>query len=369
MIKYLLSLLLTSLALCVNAQTYLNPGVDTSGIEVQTALKFFNHYLASFKGKELPDLSKFWKADELGERTIPDQQIYAINDSPLYSQGYKATILYIKPTDKYIHFKTQFSAVNDSVGNIMTIAVTNHYIVLNGKNGSHFINPFTINLASWRSKKLRNVTFFYPTKHQFNARKADSLIQQIVKLEKDWNLKPIEIRYYLANTWDELQKLRGFDFALSMGNREKPSGISDDKDNQVFCAGLGENYFHEVVHVYLNRLYPKSPIREGLAVFYGGSMGHSIDWQLKRVNAYLEKHPEADLNNLEGFWYADLYTNPGSAIRGLICSIVYKKDGIMGLKRLMSYTSMKDIFKLELKVEDGQWNSYLRKTINEHSEF
>ena len=60
--------------------------------------------------------------------------------------------------------------------------------------------------------------------------------------------------------------------------------MAHDKDNQVFCAGLGGNYFHEVVHVHLNHLYSKSPLKEGLAAFYGGSMGRSINWHMKRVN-------------------------------------------------------------------------------------
>lgn len=210
--------------------------------------------------------------------------------------------MYIKPLGKHIHFKTQFSAINDAAGNIMTLAVTNHYVDLNGEDGPKFINPFTRNLATWRNKKVRNITFYYPPQHKFNARKADSLIGQVVKLEGEWNLKPINNRYYLAKNSDELKILKGFDFALPMGNRDKPSGISDDVDNQVFCAGLGENYFHEIVHVYLNRLYPKSPLKEGVAAFYGGSMGHSLKWHLKKVDAYLEEHQEANLNNIEDYY-------------------------------------------------------------------
>lgn len=361
--KLLLCLLFSGIVFCCNAQAYVNPGVDTSGKDVQNALKFYNQYLDSFNGKDLPDFSKFWSADELVLRTIPDQQIYAINDNTLYSQGYKATILYIKPMGDQVHLKTQFSAVNDAVGNIMTLAVTNHYVDVDGKDGPKFINPFTRNLAAWRNKKIRNVTFFYQPGHKFNARKADSLIRQIVRLEDEWDLKPINIRYYFAKTWDELQILKGFDFALPMGNRDKPSGISDDRDNQVFCAGLGENYFHEVVHIYLNRLYPKSPLKEGLAALYGGSMGHDLKWHLKRVDAYLEEHPEADLNNIEDFWYPDSHTNPGSAIRGLICQAIYEKDGIQGLRRLMSYSSLKEIFRDELKVKNADLNSYLRRLI------
>lgn len=101
--KFLLCLLFSGIVFCCGAQTYINPGVDTSGKDIQNALKFYNKYLASFNGKDLPDFSKFWSADELMLRTIPDQQIYAINDNTLYAQGYKATILYIKPMSSYVH--------------------------------------------------------------------------------------------------------------------------------------------------------------------------------------------------------------------------------------------------------------------------
>jgi len=138
----------------------------------------------------------------------------------------------------------------------MTLAITNHYVDLNEKDGAKFINPFTRNLATWCNKKVRNIIFFYAPQHKFNTKKAGRLIRQVVKLESEWNLKPINIRYYLAKTSDELQILKGFDFALPMRNRDKPSGISDDT---------------------------------------------------------VEEHPQADLNNIEDFWCPDPHTDPGSA--------------------------------------------------------
>ncbi|MES2515896.1 MAG: hypothetical protein V4580_17205 [Bacteroidota bacterium] len=309
-------------------------------------------------------MSPYWSAIELRQRNIPDQLLFAINDSPLYSQGYKPTILYIRPTAEYVHIKTQFSFTSPE-GNIMTMAVTNHYVGINEHKKLYLINPMTLNLKDWHSKKVRNIDFYFPPNKKFSQVRADSLIRSIVKLEKEWDLKPISIRYYFTDDNDELYKLRGFDYSLMMGNRLKPSGISDDRDNQVFCGGYGENYFHEVVHVYLNRLHVGSPIREGLAVFYGGSMGHDIKWHLKRVNRYLLEHPEADLSKLEDFWYTDPFTNPGSAIQGMICKMVHDKNGIGGLKRLMTYKSYKEMFEKEFHVNPGEMNEYLRQKISD----
>lgn len=367
MSKYLLITLLFLSTLTAQSQIYLNWGVDTTGTETRKALSFYNSYVAAFKHKKIPEMSAYWPATELQQRNVPDQLMYGINMDPLYSQAYALTILYVKPTDKYVQIKTQYT-YTDSLKHVATLCITNHYVAFNNDKKPYFISPLTMNSAIWNKKKVRNITFYYPPYHQFNQAKADSLCNRLIKLEKDWSLSPVQVRYYLADTYDELNMLRGFDYSILMGNKDKPSGMSDDKDNQVFCGGLGENYFHEVAHLYLNHLYPNSPLNEGLVVSMAGSMGHPVNWHLKRVNEYLEHHPEADLNKLDDFWYTDPYTNPGGAIQGMICSIVYLKDGVPGLKRLMHYTTLNDVFEKEFHVHAGQWNAYLRKNIKERAE-
>ncbi|MFD0751402.1 hypothetical protein ACFQZS_14725 [Mucilaginibacter calamicampi] len=364
--KPLLSFISILLAANSYAQIYLNPGVDTSLTEVKQALRFYNKYVADFNGKAIPDMAKYWPQSELKLRKVPDQMIYAINDYPLYSMGCRLTILYIRPTANYVHIKTQFS-VPDSQKNVMTMAITNYYVAFDKIHEPYFKNPMTEALAKWRTKTVRNIIYHYPPYHIFNAKRADTLVRNIAGLEKEWGLKPININYYLANNKDELYQVQGFDYTVMMGNKAAPSGKSDDKDNQVFCGGLGENYFHEVVHLYLNHLYPKSPLQEGLAVFYAGSMGHSVKWHLKRVTQYLNKHPEADLTDVDNFWYTDPFTNPSSAIQGMICSMVFKKEGVPGLKRLMQYNSYKDIFKKEFNIDKEQINAFLRKSIADES--
>jgi hypothetical protein len=364
-LSFLISLF--SFALAAQAQTYINPGVDTSFSEVKVALRFYEKYLSAFQSGKLPDLSPYWPASELKLRTIPDQQLYAINDRPLYDQGFKSTVFYIRASAESVQIKTQISNV-DSAGNVNIFAITNHYVAFDSNKNPYFLNPMTQTLKNWQKKKVRAITYYYPRSHKFDIKKADSLMASIIKLEQLWNLKPISIRYYMADDYDEIQKLRGFDHSLQMGNQIKPSGISDDTDNQVFCGGRGENYFHEVVHVYLNRLFPKSPLREGLAVFYAGSMGRTVKWHLKRVNAYLIDHPEADLSDFNEFWYPDSFTNPGSAIKGMLCDLAFKKDGFQGLKRLMSYSNYAEVFEKEFGVKGTQINQFLRTKVMESAQ-
>lgn len=350
------------------AQIPVNNTIDPADTELNKAVHFLQQYLAEFSPAKqyLPDFSKYWPAEDCQRYRIPDKLVYAINtEIPTYMLG-KARILYAKPEGDMVHAMVMFSHV-DSSGNVLVTSITNHYISKQTDGTYKFISPLQLQAANWRTTEFQSVEYHYPAYHKFDKTRAKTLADKIEALEKEWQLRPIYIRYYFADTREEIERYRGFDFTIAMGNRDKPSGMSDGVDNMIWCAGLGEDYFHEVVHVYLNQLYPHSPLIEGLAVFYGGSLGHDLKWHLQRLNAYLDQHPEIDLNNIDDFYYMDNYTNPLSSIQGLMCLMAYKKEGINGLKRTMSYNTFSGFLKKEYGVDSKGWNKFLREKIKEYS--
>ena len=362
--KYVLTHILVSLCICGYAQQlHINPGVDTLDLKVQKSLQFLRDYLNEFKGTSIPqNFREYWSEKDCDNFEIPDPVIYALNGNyPTYSLATNKTVFYAKPKLESIHFKVLYGWIDST--NISLFCIANHYIRFNDKGDPEFENPIELNTKTWKQTSLRNVTFIYPPYHSFDRLRADSLISQVENLEREWGLQQIEVRYYLANTREEIDQIRGLDFSLLGGNRDKPSGMSDDQNNVVYCSGLGENYFHEVVHLYLNRLYAQSPLVEGLAVFYGGSMGKSLEWHLNRLKIYLRAHPEIDLNKLDEFWYMDSHTNPNSTIKGMLCWMAFEKDKTKGLQRIMGYDTMEELFLNEFNVRPDQWNSFLRTSI------
>jgi len=349
-----------------HAQIPVNNPVDPADTELTKAVDFISKYFGEFTRIHLPDYSNYWGEEDCKEFKRPDQLVYGINtEAPTYIIG-KPTILYAKPENGYVHIKTLFGRC-DSTGKIAVMSITNHYIEADRNNTLHFISPQRLAGNDWKTEEVGNITYHYPAYHHFDKKKAQLLISRISDLEKEWGVAPIHIRYYFADTKEELEHFRGFDFTVAMGNRSKPSGMSDDIDNVVYCGGWGENYFHEVVHVYLNRLYPRSPLKEGLAVFYGGSMGHELYWHIKRLDQYLQQHKEINLDKLDDFYYMDNYTNPYGTIVGMLCLDAYHRNGIEGLKHIMSYTSIDDILLQEFGVGRGGWDIFLRKMINDNS--
>ncbi|MCW3122263.1 MAG: hypothetical protein JWQ38_1755 [Flavipsychrobacter sp.] len=349
------------------AQIPVNNPIDTTDVELVKAVDFLRSYLNEFTAGHIPEYSKYWSAEDCKEYRQPDQLVNGITpECPVYRIG-EPDILYARPENGYVHIKTMFAWV-DTNSKVSVMSITNHYIQQDENKLLRFISPFRIGGKDWNTTASGNITYHYPPYHRFDEKKAKMLARQIGTLERDWDLKPIKIRYYFADTKDELDHARGFDFTVAMGNRDKPSGMSDDADNIIYCGGLGENYFHEVVHIYLNHHYQQSPMREGIAVFYGGSMGHELFWHLRRLNTYLQQHKNIDLDRLsDDFYYMDNFTNPFTTITGMLCLDAYNRNGLAALKRMMDYTSLDDLIEKEYKVQKGNWNEFLRKMIDDNS--
>lgn len=340
----------------------INSSVDTTDQDIKAVTTLWTNYLKSNPNKNNIKDSPFWADTEKKKFPKVDQLLNAINsDYPTYSMG-NPTILYVKPKNDFFEIKTLYSW-KDSLESVYVLCITSVFAKKENEQYKLY-NALTVNSNNWKTEKLGNVTFHFPYSHTFDKNEANKLLQSIDDLTKQWNLQTIPIDYYFADTYEEVLHLRGLDYSIVMGNKDKPSGMSDLDTKTVFAGGLGENYFHEVVHIYLNNLFPKSPLVEGLAVFYGGSMGHDLKWHLTRLNDYLNQHPEIKLNDFEKFWYMDNFTNPNSTIQGLLCYIAFKNGGLNKLKKLMSHEDIYATIEKEFGVKKEGLNEFLRKQIN-----
>lgn len=346
------------------AQIHVNSGVDTSSQQVQSAISFMESYLKDFKDDKKVDFAEYYSDESLKKYEKPDKIAYSlIGDNPVYIMG-QPTLLSTKENNDTIRLKLQFAQC-DSSGNISTNFISNHIISINQAKARFLVN-LDVNTSSWNETQIRNIRYHYPKYHSFDSSLAYNIIDQVKKLEKDWNLSPEEIDYYFAKTNQEIQKIRGFDFNFYMGGNEVPTGLADVRDNLVFTSGLNEGNFHEIVHIYLNKKYPESPLKEGIAVYYGGSLGYNLKWHLNKLNAFIKENPELEIADPQSFYYLDNETNPQYAIQGLLCHLAYEKGGIEGLKKLMNYKDMEQVYTDYFNVEEENLNEFLKEEINKY---
>lgn len=77
----------------VNAQVYVNAGVDTTDVHIKSVVQFYTNYMADFKGRKLPDFKQYWSEADYNKYKVPDPSIYGIGgDFPTYAMATSKTI-------------------------------------------------------------------------------------------------------------------------------------------------------------------------------------------------------------------------------------------------------------------------------------
>lgn len=362
--KYILGFLLL-LSLNISAQIKWN-FVDLGNEKVTKAAEFLEEYLREFKGYQTADYTKYWSASDCKKSQTPDPIVYSISSGyPTYSFGVQKSIFYARDNGDHIHLKALLTQM-DSSGVPIVYAITNHFVrCTTDSNKTEFIKPIEVNKARYKRVKNGPVTYYMSAQRDFNKAKSDSLLSLCKEFEKTWGFEPIEFEYYLAETQDELGQLRGLDYFYGM-EQPFPSGMSFPEDKIIFTNGYGEGHFHEVLHLYLNPLYGKKPVNHGLIYYLSGEEGVGHMAYIKKMNNYLDKYPETDFTDFEKVQTKDITLHIDHTIVVLICKMVYEKDGISGLKRLLTYNDFEYLFKQEFKIERTELNQFLKRNFRKY---
>lgn len=118
-----------------------------------------------------------------------------------------------------------------------------------------FFCPFKENSEAWKSKKIGNIDFFY--KEKFDKKEAKDFDRYNSSLAKKMAIKPLTFRYYNCKDIQEVYKLLGIDYDISI-NGEMRSGYFDQK-NKLFLSGTNSfQYKHDLTHTYFALKYADS---------------------------------------------------------------------------------------------------------------
>lgn len=359
--KYLVLIFVLLFFTQMNAQLIINIGVDTTTERSKLVINFYNKYVADFKEDNEVNYADYFYSKDVEKYSLPDKTaIGLIGNTTNFVLGDPYLLSLDTKTDM-VKAKVMFAGI-DSLKNLNVYFIANYYIKIENGDCKFIVNQ-NIETEEWLTKTIRNVTFHYPPYHTFNIDNAQRLIDSIIYLEKTWEVEPLKIDYFFAKTNKEIQAIKGYDFNFYMARSEYPGGLAHEQEKSIYSWGLDENYLHEFIHLYLNPVYPGTPLKEGIATFYGGSMGKSYTEHLIRLNEYIENHPDINIANSREFHYMDERTNPQYTIQAFICDLVYRKKGLSGLKQLLKIESMDEIFRKEFFVEPEEQNKFLREQI------
>ncbi len=356
----LLLLLFFSIGAFAQKVTY-NHVVDSTDADTKEVMGLFEGYLAS--NPQNKEKNKYWNLEE--QKKHKNFDFLESEFQPSLYMGFPVHVLSIKFINEVCQIKAQFSYCQED-GIPYVLAIVN-YVAKKEDGTFKLYNALTSNKQGWETTTVGIVDFYYPSYHKFNQGKAQKLNDFVNETCSNFGVKPIPFEYYLADDYDEVQTLKGFDYYIGMGGQSKPSGKATD--DKVYTGGLGEYYTHEVFHVQIDEHFPNKHfwVSEGIATWLGGSRGKSLDWHIKRTNLYLQDHPEVDLNNMLKLTNLDSETSYHYVLGGLIAKKIFDKGGWNLLIEFMSSGKTDDDYYTavakHLEIKKLELNDYIREQL------
>ena len=155
-------------------------------------------------------------------------------------------------------------------------------------------------------------------------------------------------------------------------------GAVTDPINQVIFAGNGTEYYpHEIVHLYTTQFWGEKGnyyhqwFDEGIATLFGGYLGLPLEYHLDKLKSYLNKNHSVEIKDISSLQLEinnDFQTVPMYTIGGLICKLIYEKEGMVGLFDLLKSGSSDDDFyhaiEKHLGVKKSDFGKFIRSELN-----
>lgn len=339
------NLLILLLAFCSNDEVFsqkvtYNHLSDSTNVKTQKVMTLFENYIQS-REKNLSH-NPFWSEEE--QKNYEHFDFLESEFKPSLYMGFPVHVLSIKNDGEEYEIKAQFTFCQEN--QVPYVLATVNYLAKLENGEYKLFNILPKNRKRWQFNKIGLISYYYPDYHDFQIEKAEN-----------------------ANAF--ISKITDI-YKIGMGGRIKPSGKA--AYDKIYCAGLGEDYLHEIFHIQIDQHYPNKYywVTEGVATFASGaSRGKPLAWHFDRFNKYLQAHPEIDLDTLLDFVTLDEYTDYHYGLGSLIVKKIYEKGGWDLVKEFMTSGDSKENYysaveKL-LGVPQKNLNEYLREELKKES--
>jgi hypothetical protein len=340
--------------------------VDTTKQETKEIVALWTNYLSS-NPDSIYD-NPYWNETEKKKYRDFDftrKFIYQFPSGQLLNY-YKPTVLSVEKEGENFAIRTLFSA--DGLEGIYRKSnpwcITKFYAIKEN-NRWKLKNALPIITANWKRKTIGKITFIYPSEHPFNetlANKANKFCDSIaLKFQlPDW--KPFD--FYITKSGDEMGKLLGFDFYFT--GYTTGMGMNEER---ILLSGIDSEWYpHEFVHLIDGNYKRHGIVEEGFATWVSGqpSFETTFEAAAKTLAQALSKNDTItfeDIVNKKWGWQFVAYYTTGA----IICKLIYDKDGIVALKKLLDTPPDNDkliqtICSL-LKIKQADFDKFLRTEI------
>lgn len=245
----------------------------------------------------------------------------------------KPTILSIIPeNDSIFSVKTIFS-VTDNLGFSHPTSIITVPIKLSNRK-CEIYEPLLFNTQYWQKKTIDSINFMANPNFRFEQNQIDSVNAFNHKMSDLFNVLPVPFTYIVFENKADMWRQLGYDFQSNMFN-------SAMTVSRYFIFSSTNSLYnpHEIVHLYINAKTNDSKnfwFNEGAASLLGGHRGLPLASYYLKTLSFLNKNPSIKLSNLLAYKNVDDWADFRYVIGGLFCQIIYEKEGMKGIYKLLN---------------------------------
>jgi hypothetical protein len=307
-------------------------GIDTTDTVAHHLIETLKGYLASEGAGWKP--TPYWRAAEQreGEQYDPASGIL----------GYQlpGTIVQLSPDvphDSTYVLKVLFALTDSARARWQPLALQRFYVVRQDTSWV-LTSALRRHTAGWTVTAVGPLSYRYDPQYPFSIERARSAAAFVDSLVKALELPPPDtIRYYLAESADEMARLLGFDWL------KLPSGPESGRGGWAGASSLysgddrrGEDYRHELAHLIAGPLRSSTGrhrfIEEGFATWLGGTAGLSLAAGIPRLTAFVREYPSYPWRDLASYSTPDDIRHLSGA---LLFEAVHREAGWPGVRMLL----------------------------------
>lgn len=229
---------------------------------------------------------------------------------------------------------------------------------------------------NWKSKQVGKITYYYYPEYRFNKAKAHRATEFLEFLTDTFEISVNHLDVYISRGWSDTEKLKGYEYTVSstIVNEYDLGGTVDTINFIIYSNSTkGEFYEHEMMRL-INPFYPNAHrlFLNGLSEYYTEDKmmrGVSIKEHFRRLDEYLEAHPEIDLKNLDTFDAGNI-AEVNYLLGLVIVNLTIEKGGYTLLKEAMKTVNtddqMRKFIEDELGIAVSEINSTFRDIISKY---
>lgn len=308
--------------------------------------------------------------------TYPFKSLYNIENS--LGDGYILTpslMSLIKTEDNKYIAKISWSSYIEEIKGVYIYEIMNFLIDYQDSDKIDIYNITSYNIKDWKTNIFNEIKYFYENTHNFNTKEAGRMSNFNSSLTDFFDTDLIQFRYIICKNYETLKKIQGYDFTPSMFRSTNIGGEAFLEDNLIFTGNNSEYYPHELVHLYVYKLFGNTNriLNEGIATYLGGAIDLSYSEQLKKIKDYIKNNPSTNFykNTFDNYYNIDYNTSFMYVGGAFICNVIIKEYGKEKLFEIMKSSKTNEELDFSLKKlfnvkTDTEMDNFLKQKLEEY---